>query len=157
MYLKVRIQNINNSHTFQFNLKMAYSCSVIRYQPVKKQWFTKKLTTWVLIFTLGWCSYFPMGTCTRIPWQNKEMYSRMLVKATTGGSVKLITTNLRNLVALERFHQKPMGVYDGLLQLAPSYIPIGLWLNCSTGTRSVNLVETSFTHPPVVALKTTLI
>ncbi len=63
--------------------------------------------------------------------------------------------------------QTYMGMYDGgLLKLAlwekwdearfspsailrrpPSYIPKGLWWNCSTGTRFVNLLETSFTDP----------
>ena len=33
------------------------------------------------------------------------------------------------------------------LRRPPSYIPIGLWMNCSIGRRSVNLVEPSFTDP----------
>ena len=33
------------------------------------------------------------------------------------------------------------------LRRPSSHIPISLWCNCSTGTRYVNLVETSFTDP----------
>ena len=48
------------------------------------------------------------------------------------GSVKLVSTKFTNLMPVEQFHQKPMGMYDcGLSQLAnlgglPLYIPKGL-------------------------------
>ena len=36
-----------------------------------------------------------------------------ILRPTTGGSVKPVTTSLTNLVPLEQFHQKPTGVYGG--------------------------------------------
>ena len=85
--------------------------------------------------------------------------------------MKLIFTNLIHFLPLEQCHHIPMGMYgSGLLKLAIDgnrywcngrddyqlppianlsrplpYIPIRRWWHCSNGTRSINLVKTSFT------------
>ncbi len=52
------------------------------------------------------------------------------------GSMKLVFIKLTNLVSLEQFHHKPIGMYDS-----------GLWWNSSNDTWFISLVGMSFTDP----------